>query len=165
MTKHETLSLDDAALLRLCRVETCRGTGPGGQKRNKTSSAARVVHLESGLAAIDDTTRSQHQNLARALNKLRLLLAVHLPPDAEPDAPPAPAIPLEPVPRPEGPRFALWAGQLFDAFQRHGWQPAPVAADLGCSTSHLTRLLARHPDLWQQLAQARQRLSLPPLHA
>ena len=26
-------------------------------------------------------------------------------------------------------------------------------------------ILARHPDLWQQLAQARQRLSLPPLHA
>ena len=84
MTRDELLALSAEELLRQCRCDTFRGVGPGGQKRNKTSSAARVVHLESGLAALDDTTRSQHQNLARALNKLRLLLAVHLPADTEP---------------------------------------------------------------------------------
>ena len=78
MTRDEILLLSDEELVRLCRVDTFRGTGPGGQKRNKTESAVRVTHRESGLAAFDDQSRSQHLNRARALQKLRLELAANL---------------------------------------------------------------------------------------
>ena len=40
------LRATDEELSSLCRLEFCRGSGNGGQKRNKTSSAARVVLLE-----------------------------------------------------------------------------------------------------------------------
>src|SRR3954469_16514337 len=63
--------LDDAALLAQCDVDTYRASGPGGQKRNKTSSAVRVRHRPSGLIVIAEESRSQHENKARALQRLR----------------------------------------------------------------------------------------------
>ena len=46
-----------------------RGTGKGGQKRNKTSSAGYCTHKESGAAGYSDATRSQHQNKVDAFTK------------------------------------------------------------------------------------------------
>ena len=77
-TRDEWLALDDEVLLRQCRCEAVRGTGPGGQKRNKTSTAIRLTHLPSGLAVTDDVSRSQHQNRDSALRKLRLQIALEL---------------------------------------------------------------------------------------
>lgn len=56
------------------RFEACRSSGPGGQHANKTSSAIRAVHLESGIAVKVQTERSQHMNkrLAKALIELKL---------------------------------------------------------------------------------------------
>ncbi len=161
MVKNALLALSDEELLKLCRVDLCRGTGPGGQKRNKTSTAVRVTHLESGLSASDDATRSQHINRAHALAKLRVELAVKLPPD---EGFAQPAIPLEPVPRPGRPEYPRWLGELFNALQVSGFQPPAAAAAYGCSPSHLIRVIAKDETAWQQLAQARQRLGLPPLH-
>src|SRR5437660_7615871 len=63
--------LSDAQLLAQCAVDTYRASGPGGQKRNKTSSAVRLRHPPSGLSVIAEESRSQHENRARALRRLR----------------------------------------------------------------------------------------------
>src|SRR5215469_14419278 len=63
--------LSDAQLLAQCDVDTYRASGPGGQKRNKTSSAVRLRHAPSGLIVIAEESRSQHENRARALRRLR----------------------------------------------------------------------------------------------
>lgn len=68
----------DTHLLAECRVDTYRASGPGGQKRNKTSSAVRLRHTPSGLMAIGEESRSQHENKARALRRLRLTIALQL---------------------------------------------------------------------------------------
>lgn len=159
MTKAELLSLSDDALKALCTCEARRGTGPGGQKRNKTSSAARVTHRESGISATDDQTRSQHQNLHNALRKLRLELAIALPSDGS-----LGAIPLEPVPNERAAAFPLWVALAYERLAAAGFQLAPAAEQYGSSPSHFSRVLARVPFLWQQLAQARQRCGLSPLH-
>src|ERR1700754_4828578 len=64
-------TLSDAQLLDQCAVDTYRASGPGGQKRNKTSSAVRLRHLPSGLIVIAEESRSQHENKAKALKRLR----------------------------------------------------------------------------------------------
>jgi peptide chain release factor 1 len=54
--------------------ETCRGSGPGGQKRNKTESAVVVRHLPTGLLVRCESERSQSQNKESALALLRARL-------------------------------------------------------------------------------------------
>src|SRR5262249_37762165 len=80
-------SLTDSQLLAQCEVDTYRASGPGGQKRNKTSSAVRLRHLPSGLIVIAEESRSQHENRARALRRLRqavfLKVRDDLPPQIE----------------------------------------------------------------------------------
>src|SRR5438874_13312870 len=70
--------LTDSQLLESCEVDTYRASGPGGQKRNKTSSAVRIRHLPSGLIVIAEESRSQHENRARALRRLRQALHLRL---------------------------------------------------------------------------------------
>src|SRR5205085_1699086 len=67
-------TLSDAQLLAQCEVDTYRASGPGGQKRNKTSSAVRLRHPPSGLIVIAEESRSQHENRAKALRRLRQAL-------------------------------------------------------------------------------------------
>ena len=78
LTRTQLLALDEQQLLAQCRCEASRGTGPGGQKRNKTSSAIQVTHLQTGLSAYDDQERSQQINKHHALQKLRLAIALNL---------------------------------------------------------------------------------------
>lgn len=53
-----------------CDWEYMRGTGPGGQKRNKTESKVRCIHRASGAVGESDETRSQHDNKSKAFVKM-----------------------------------------------------------------------------------------------
>src|SRR5436309_14032926 len=71
-------SLIDEQLLNQCKLDTYRASGPGGQKRNRTSSAVRLRHPPSGLIVIAEESRSQHENRVRALRRLREALYLKL---------------------------------------------------------------------------------------
>ena len=68
---------DRAALEHEVRVETFRAGGPGGQHRNVTDSAVRLLHLPSGVRVTAADSRSQHRNretaFARLIERLRQL--------------------------------------------------------------------------------------------
>ena len=76
-------SLDRAALEREVVIQTFRAGGPGGQHRNVTDSAVRLVHLPSGVRVVSGDSRSQHRNrdtaFARLIARLRLLNRVPRP--------------------------------------------------------------------------------------
>ena len=53
-----------------CKFTYTRGSGKGGQKRNKTSSAVRCHHVPSGAMGYSDDTRSQLQNKKIAFSRM-----------------------------------------------------------------------------------------------
>ena len=76
--RDQWLAQPDDALLAQCEVDTYRASGPGGQKRNNTRSAVRLRHGPSGLLVIAEESRSQHENKARALRRLRKAIALSI---------------------------------------------------------------------------------------
>lgn len=48
------------------QYETYKGSGPGGQKRNKTESCVRLIHKPTGIVAIAEDSVSQYQNRQKA---------------------------------------------------------------------------------------------------
>ncbi|MEN3609851.1 peptide chain release factor H [Plantactinospora sp. ZYX-F-223] len=53
----------------------CRTGGPGGQHRNKASTAVRATHRPSGIVVVVDTERQFSQNRRLALELIRQRLA------------------------------------------------------------------------------------------
>lgn len=70
-------ALDDARLLADCQLTRTRRSGPGGQHRNKVETAIVLVHLPTGLRVEASERRSQSQNLAVAVRRVRIELALH----------------------------------------------------------------------------------------
>jgi hypothetical protein len=161
--------LDDDALLARCRVEHYRGSGPGGQKRNKTSNAVRITHEPTGLVGTATEARSTRENHLYALRRLRLKLATDLrePVDLATFTPPAWFLSIRRGTGIEAshrhPLYAAVAGLVLDLLAALGGNPAAVAANLGISTTAVVKLLEHEPQLWAAANRLRAGLGLRPL--
>jgi peptide chain release factor 1 len=51
------------------RIETTRGSGPGGQHRNTTDSTVIVTHISTGIKVVRNG-RDQHKNKDEALTEI-----------------------------------------------------------------------------------------------
>ena len=156
-TRDGLLTMSDTRLLRLCRVDSFRGSGRGGQKRNVTDSAVRVTHLATGVNAVSDRTRSQQRNRGLALRALRMEIALTC--RAEPpehwDGTWAPAR--------RSSEYPVWVAVLLDVLERHRYRVSDAAHFFGVSTGRCVKDLAADPKLWQRVNNARRNGGLPPL--
>jgi hypothetical protein len=152
--------LADAALLAQCAVDTYRASGPGGQKRNKTSSAVRLRHLPTGTLVIAEESRSQHENKTKALIRLRrqLFLDLREPPASVPGLTDGK---LELTRK--HPDFWPAAGAVLDHLYSSGGQVSTAAAAIGSTTGQLVGFLARDVKLWQTANELRLAAGLKPL--
>lgn len=64
----ETIDLE--ALRKEVEFQTLRGSGPGGQHRNKVETTVRAVHTPTGLTVVASDHRSQWRNKELALERL-----------------------------------------------------------------------------------------------
>tara|TARA_Y100000590_G_scaffold386113_1_gene458694 strand:+ start:771 stop:1127 length:357 start_codon:yes stop_codon:yes gene_type:complete len=67
----------DEELLKECKIDTFKSSGKGGQHVNKTESAIRLTHLQTGIVINCQDERSQLMNKKKCLIKLRKKLKEH----------------------------------------------------------------------------------------
>ena len=53
-----------------CKFQTYRGSGKGGQHRNKTDSAVRCIHTASGAVGSCEEHKEQKQNKRKAFERM-----------------------------------------------------------------------------------------------
>lgn len=162
----------DGVLLAQCAVDTYRASGPGGQHRNKTESAVRLRHKPSGLVAHGDESRSQAENKARALKRLREHLALDLRLEVPADGW-APSVRLARMiaggTAPLGERtrqtteYLAAMAELLDVVAAAGAEVAASAARLGITTGALSKLLTHDDRVLRAVNRMRQQRELRPL--
>jgi len=156
--------IDPAALLGDCQLSHTRGSGPGGQHRNKVSTAVVMKH-KTGVSITASECRSQQQNQKNALRRLRLRLALQFRCEAL----------AEPT--------ALWRSRskggkltISDAHEDfpavlaealdHYWAAKdvkPAAVALGVSPSQLCKLFSKEPPALAWVNDLRRANELPVL--
>ena len=174
MAAADYLLLSDEALLRQCRFETLRVSGPGGQHRNRRDTAVRLTHGPTGLVAQASEQRSQLRNRREALRRLRATIALeHRRPLALAQYAPPPALEaiLPPVPGRNardriGPKHRdYWTGvqALLDLFVAVGGSVSETAERVGLSTGALSRFLLADPRLVRAVNGWRESRGMRPL--
>jgi hypothetical protein len=136
------------ALLADCEVERLRRSGPGGQHRNKVETAVRLRHRPSGVTAMAAERRSQAANLAQALARLRINLALQV------------RTAWSGVPsalwtsrcsdgkfrvNPHHDDYAVLLAEALDAVAATDWDMSRSAGRLGCTSSQLVKFLRSEP--------------------
>ena len=148
--RNAMLTAEDAVLLRDCEFIMQKGTGNGGQKINKTSSAVRLKHRPTGIAVSANKERSQSRNRHIALRKLRyeIAMSVHAEPSAD--------YTLLPSPSPSNhARLIPWIAELFDRLDAANYDLAETAANCGVSVSQLERAMRKYPAVWRRYCELR----------
>jgi hypothetical protein len=171
--RNEWTDLNDAQLLAQCEIDTYRASGPGGQKRNKTSSAVRIRHLPSGLLVIAEESRSQHENRAKALKRLRQAFYLKLRETICTEARDSVSQreELASVRSSTGKlevgrrdvRFWPVVGLVLDVLEAAEARVSEAAQMLDISTGSLIDFLETDPKVWEQANQLRQRFGHKPL--
>jgi hypothetical protein len=177
--RREYLELTDDQLLKQCEVHVYRSSGPGGQHRNKVSSAVRLKHPPTGVTAHGDESRSQHENKRAALRRVRMEIACRIRNQIDRGSPELPAAVSECIfrPRGKGPdaslrlevgrkdrRFWTIAGFLLDILEAFEGRLADAAAHIAITTGNLSALLKSDRRLLSATQEIRKRFHLRPLN-
>ncbi len=164
------LNLDDDALLGQCAIDHYRSRGPGGQKRNKTSSAVRLRHLPTGLSVTASEDRSQQVNKVRAIRRLREAIALTVRVRVATETY-GPSELLSKCVGPAGefrvssrnPRYFQVVAEVLDLLYACGMAVRDAAERMGMSTAQLVKLLQSDAKIWERVNQLRAASGLKPL--
>lgn len=161
-------AISEAALVAECRLGKGKGSGPGGQHRNKVETLVEITHLPTGLHVHAGERRSAVENKAVAIRRMRLLLATEhrLP------------VPIGEIgselwkSRVSGGRIACnpdhadypaMLAEAMDVLFAMKLDPRRAAVRLACTASQLTKLIKDHPPAFVAVNAARREREMHPL--
>ncbi len=150
--------VDANQLLKDCKVVRTRGSGPGGQHRNKVETAIVITHQPSGITGQASERRSQAENQKLAVLRLRINLAIGV----RSATGPAPSslwlsrLQAEKISVSENHEDfpCLLAEALSHLFERE-FDAAKTAEVLKCSSSQLIKFLKKAPEAFELLNRKR----------
>ena len=161
--------MDEAALLKQCQMGKGRGSGPGGQHRNKVETLVWIVHTPSGLETHAGERRSAAENRSVAIRRMRLILAAKFRTgvpvgDARSDLWRSRCSPQGRIAcNPEHHDYPALLAEAMDLVDACGLDVKKAAARLCCSPSQLIKLIKDHPPGLEELNRSRAERGLHPL--
>ncbi len=165
--------LPEQELLKNCRRENTRGSGPGGQHRNRVATAVRITHMPTGVMGQAYERRSQKDNARVALFRLRLNLALEFRrPLEDADFEQPYVAPTEWSTRRKGTRirvnvehndFPSLLAEVLDLLNLHEDDLSKVATLLEVSQSQLIKFLGTESRALNQLNERRKAAGMKPL--
>jgi len=151
-------SLPADQLARQCDVRRSRGSGPGGQHRNKVETAIFLVHRPTDVRSEATERRHQRENLEVATARLRVNLALKVRAEVDTKSPPSPLWQsrcrkgkMSVSERHDD--FPAILAEALDAIAACDYDMRSAAEYLGCSTSQLTKLLRVEPRALIELSE------------
>lgn len=159
MSQSHPACLPPEILLDDCQVKRTRGSGPGGQHRNKVETAIVITHIPTGIVGQASEKRSQNQNRVVAIERLRIGLALGVRRES------SNRIPSETwksrvksskiqVSTSHGDFPGLLAEAL-DFVNLNRFEVALAAKSLAVTTSQLIKFLKSHPAAWELVNRER----------
>jgi hypothetical protein len=156
--------MSDAELLHECREERYKASGPGGQRRNKVTTAVRLRHEPAGVVVQAEEGRALEENRKRAVRRLRERIAIEVraPFDIASPAPPAEFAKYvtgdgKLKVNPKNADYPLVVATLLDALATADGSYAAAATTLGVTTSQLVKFLESDREVWRWISEGRLR--------
>lgn len=164
-------TLEEAELIRQCRIEFGRVSGPGGQHRNRVDTAAWIIHEPSRIEAQGTERRSQAQNRHEAIKRLRRKLAVrcrtvtsrdhHRPSSLWSTRRQGDKMSVNP----EHWDYAALLSEALDLVVARRYDIAGAAGLLGITMSQLSRLIRHEKSAFAAVNAGREAIGLPKLRS
>ena len=162
-------TLPDHEFLKQCKITFGRGSGPGGQHRNKVETAVDVLHEPTGITSSASERRSQAQNRHKAIFRLRLKLAIKVRGEVHPDRHRPSQLWQE---RRQGKQMSVnprhedypaLLAEAMDVIFARRFDVAGAAGVLGVSMSQLAKLVRHERHAMKLVNDGRVERNLPPL--
>ena len=158
---YKLVAMAEGELLKHCQRDSFKGTGAGGQKKNKTSSGVRLTYLKTQVS--ESGYRSKEANQKAALKKLKLKLATNLIHDSQLRSPhPDPLKIIMPYVQKKilrvnekNPDFPLFSGALLDLIVKLEGDVLLVSEQMGVSKSQIYKFFDSHRGLKETFTQVK----------
>ncbi|MFK7768830.1 MAG: peptide chain release factor-like protein [Mariniblastus sp.] len=165
LTKIHPTRLPQETLLESCAVKRTRGSGPGGQHRNKVETAIVITHTPTGVVGQASEKRSQKQNRDVAVERLRLNLALAVRSELASEPQPSECWlsrikAKKIIVSPSHFDYPALIAEALDFVAFHSFDVSTAANAMGVSTSQLVKFFKTCPPAFEMVNRERAKLDL-----